>query len=325
MSANKKVSVIMAAYNASKYISDAINSVMAQLYQDWELIVVDDGSTDNTFEIVIDFMQRDFRITYLKTSHRGVCFARNAAIAKASGEWIAILDADDIWLPEKLEKQMIAAEMNHHVVAWGSYVQHLSSTGQILSLQKQGTTSVEEYDKLVAAGEIPFLVHSTLIVKKSVLDSIGVYDPSFPVSQDFELLSRIIFQGIVLAIPEPLVFYRIHKSSASMSKFFTQQKYLRWVLARHRGRIIRNDEGYLPTYNEFLIEEDKKSFVTKIKQALTLFGQFNYRKAGLLIADRSYIWGAWWLLIAIAVNPYYAIPRLWKQRLSPEARLYLRK
>lgn len=318
----KKVSIIMAAHNASKYISDAIDSVIAQSYQDWELIIVDDGSTDNTLEISMNYLQRDSRISFLRTSHRGVCFARNSAIAKATGEWIAILDADDIWLPEKLEKQMLAADSHHEVVAWGSYVQHLSSTGDILSLQKQGATSVEEYEKLIAAGEIPFLVHSTLVVKKSVLDVIGLYNPDFPVSQDFELVSRIITQGAVLAIPEPLVFYRIHKSSASMSKFFIQQKYLRWVLARHRATL---EKRYVPFYEEFMIEEENKPLLNKLKQSLTLFGQFNYRRAGLLIAERSYIWGVWWLLVAIAVNPYYSITRLWKQRLSPEARLYLRR
>lgn len=102
---NELVSIIMPSYNTEKFISETINSVLAQTYTNWELIIVDDCSTDNTDDVVASFS--DPRIKYLKNEkNSGAAVSRNRALREATGKWIAFLDSDDLWFPEKLEKQI---------------------------------------------------------------------------------------------------------------------------------------------------------------------------------------------------------------------------
>lgn len=103
---NKLVSIIMPSYNTAKYIEKSIKSILAQTYQNWELIIVDDCSTDNTDEIVGMFL-KDSRIYYIKNSiNKGAAISRNIALKEARGKWVAFLDSDDIWHPQKLERQI---------------------------------------------------------------------------------------------------------------------------------------------------------------------------------------------------------------------------
>ncbi len=115
------VSIIMPSYNTSKYIVETIQSVLAQTYKDWELLIVDDFSTDNTDEIVKPFLV-DERIHYLKNEQNsGTAVSRNRALREAKGRWIAFLDSDDLWMPEKLEKQIRFMEENGYYFSYTNY------------------------------------------------------------------------------------------------------------------------------------------------------------------------------------------------------------
>lgn len=119
---NDTVSIIMPSYNTAKFISQSIESVLAQTYTNWELVIVDDRSTDNTDEMVRPYLT-DPRIIYTKNDkNRGAAFSRNRALREAKGKWIAFLDSDDLWLPEKLERQIrFMKSRNYHF----SYTQYL--------------------------------------------------------------------------------------------------------------------------------------------------------------------------------------------------------
>ena len=105
------VSVIMPAYNCEKYVVEAINSVLAQTYKNWELLVLDDGSNDNTLQVIEEFSKNDSRIKALPNGkNMGVSATRNRGIELATGEWIAFLDSDDMWESKKLEKQLEVAK-----------------------------------------------------------------------------------------------------------------------------------------------------------------------------------------------------------------------
>ena len=117
------VSVIMPSYNTAKYIGETIKSVQAQTYENWELIIVDDCSTDNTDTAVEPFLS-DERIRYLKNSRNsGAAVSRNYALREAKGKWIAFLDSDDLWLPDKLEKQINFMLENGHHFSYTNYVE----------------------------------------------------------------------------------------------------------------------------------------------------------------------------------------------------------
>ncbi len=117
------VSVIMPSYNTAKFISETIDSVLTQTYTNWELIIVDDCSTDNTDEVVKSFLSDD-RIKYIKNEkNSGAAFSRNRALCEAKGKWIAFLDSDDLWLPEKLEKQIEFMEKNDYHFSYTNYIE----------------------------------------------------------------------------------------------------------------------------------------------------------------------------------------------------------
>lgn len=118
---NKLVSIITPCYNGAKYISQTIDAVIKQTYTDWEMIVIDDGSKDNSAEIVEEYMKKEPRIRLVKQQNAGSAAARNNGIRQANGRYIALLDADDIWYPEFLEKQTAFMEKNDAVCVYCSY------------------------------------------------------------------------------------------------------------------------------------------------------------------------------------------------------------
>ena len=120
---NELVSIIMPSYNTAKFISETIYSVLTQTYTNWELIIVDDCSTDNTDEVAKPFLS-DERIKYIKNEkNSGAAFSRNRALCEAKGKWIAFLDSDDLWLPEKLEKQIEFMEKNDYRFSYTNYIE----------------------------------------------------------------------------------------------------------------------------------------------------------------------------------------------------------
>ncbi len=207
------VSVIMPAYNAEKYIRQAIESVQAQTYQEWELIVVDDASTDNTYTIVNEYCQEDSRIKLLCNSqNQGVSRTRKNGVEAAAGEWIAFLDSDDAWHPEKLEKQLeIQKEHNAKLIFTGSafmdsegnpleWVLHVPKTIGYRQLLKQNLISNS----------------SVLIEKRSYQECAVLADD---MHEDFACWLRFLRKGnMAYGIDEPLLIYRLSAQSKSGNK-----------------------------------------------------------------------------------------------------------
>ncbi len=151
---SKKVSVITPAYNASEYIVETIESVLNQSYTNWEMLIVEDCSTDNTVEIVNKYCEKDSRIKLIKhTENQGVSAARNTALKQADGEYIAFLDSDDMWHSEKLTKQLAFMEENQYVLTYTGYQKYLSETkekGKIIDAPEKMTYESIFYNTAIA-------------------------------------------------------------------------------------------------------------------------------------------------------------------------------
>ncbi|HRL13268.1 MAG TPA: glycosyltransferase family A protein, partial [Aggregatilineales bacterium] len=123
----------MPAYNAASFIAQAIESILNQTLRNFELIIVDDGSTDTTAQIIADYAARDPRIKAIQGTHRGVSAALNLGLAEARAPWIAIMHADDVALPRRLERQLACAASDPRVIIWGANGYHIGVSGKRLS------------------------------------------------------------------------------------------------------------------------------------------------------------------------------------------------
>jgi len=311
------ISVVMPAFNSSNFIAKAIESILNQTFQDFELILVDDGSTDNTLEIMTHYREQDNRIQIIQSKHVGCSRARNLGINQSKFPWIAVMDADDIALPKRFAKQIEAANANPKVVAWGTYVHHVNLKEEVLSLQKHGLLTEEEFYDNMKRGDVPFVIHPTSLIKKEILLKVGGYDPKFSDADDFELFDRLSDYGPILVIPEPLLLYRLHSQSVSMNKYFIRDLLIKYVYTR-RSAQIKGEE--VVDLDQFIGNYKQRPFLLRTKHYLNNLSQFWYRKAGVFFSEKQYLQATLYLSMVIVLNPLYAIPRIWRQRLSPEAR-----
>jgi teichuronic acid biosynthesis glycosyltransferase TuaG len=210
------VSIVMPAYNCEKYVVEAINSVLAQTYRNWELLVLDDGSKDKTLQIIEEFSQKDSRIKALPNGkNMGVSATRNRGIELASGEWIAFLDSDDMWKPEKLEKQfeIVEKEAAEFLFTGSSYI---NEEGE----PYKGIFEVPEkitYKKLRNQNVISC---SSVLVKKKYFEHIKMEKDEM--HEDYAVWLRILKTGVTaFGVNEPLLIYRISRNSKSGNKMKT--------------------------------------------------------------------------------------------------------
>jgi glycosyltransferase involved in cell wall biosynthesis len=213
------VSVIMPAYNAQQFISSSIESVIAQTYTNWELIIVDDGSTDKTSDIVRKYAALDARVKYFYQENGRQAKARNTALQHTNSPLVAFLDSDDLWVKEKLELQVrtLMETGSDLVFSDGFVFSDNNTTDESLSFTtKSGKFSGPEwFESLSQLNVIPVL---SVIVRRSVLDKVGGFDenPRQHGVEDYDLWLTIARHGFVFyGMKEKLVRYRLHDNGTS--------------------------------------------------------------------------------------------------------------
>ncbi|NMA84098.1 MAG: glycosyltransferase [Epulopiscium sp.] len=213
---NDLVSVVMPAYNCENYITNAIESVLKQTYSNFELIVIDDGSKDNTLKIINDYGKKDYRVKVFRNKkNSGVSATRNRGISLAEGEWIAFLDSDDIWIEDKLEKQMncVYAQNAEFVFTGVSYI---DETGKSYSGIFEVPNEVS-YKKLLRQNVITC---SSVLVNKRYFENIRMEKDDM--HEDYAVWLRILRLGVTAySVNEPLLIYRISRNSKSGNKLKT--------------------------------------------------------------------------------------------------------
>lgn len=218
------ITVVIPNYNYSAFLPSALESVIRQTYTNWECIVVDDGSKDNSAEVVLSYSQKDPRIRLIRKTNGGLPSTRNEGIKSAKGEYVAFLDADDYWSDGKLERQVSCIrQTNAEVVFSNSEV--FSDTGK-LSEEIFKVRKLDVYDFL-AGNPIPGC-SSSIIVKKSVFDTAGLFDNDLRSSEDLDMLFRICLKGYSFeGVPYTDVFIRKHSGSmqANFLKMYVHKMY----------------------------------------------------------------------------------------------------
>ena len=210
----KSVSVIIPTYNYGRFIGEAVDSALAQTRAPLEVIVVDDGSTDDTAEVLAAYSDR---VRVLRQKNSGVAMARNAGIAAARGEYLAFLDSDDAWYPRKLERQMprFDAEPSLGLVHCGA--ETIDSAGRTLKTSVDGMEGRVAEAMLRLDREVIMPQGSSIVVPKRVAEEVGGFDARLPPSEDWDFCYRVAARYAVGYVPEVLVRYRLHGSGIHMN------------------------------------------------------------------------------------------------------------
>lgn len=224
------VSIITPSYKSERFISDTIESVLAQTYQNWEMIIIDDVSPDNSNKIIEEYCKKDSRIKLIKLEkNSGPAVARNRAIEEAKGRYIAFLDADDLWKPEKLEKQIRFMEEKNCALSYSAY-ETMTEEGQLQNKLINPPLKIA-YKDLLKSNYIGCLtaIYDTGKVGK-------VFMPLISKRQDYGLWLKILRKtDFAYGIDESLAVYRIMSNSVSSNKF---------KLLKFNYKLFREHEGF---------------------------------------------------------------------------------
>ena len=224
------VSVIMPSYNAERYIAESIESVLHQTYRNWELIITDDCSSDRTPEIVHSYCQQDQRISFVVAEqHSGIAQTRNQSIARAKGRFIAFLDNDDIWVPEKLDKQVQFMVENNYAFVYSAYeLMNEDGTPKGKTIKTAGVIDYDKYLKNTIIGS------GTIMLDTAKTGSLQM--PDNATSDDMALWCKILKDGHQAhPMKETLMKYRVRSNSASANKLKAAKDV--WLVYRKQEKL----------------------------------------------------------------------------------------
>ena len=220
-----KISVVLPVYNAEAYVGKAIESILHQTYADFELIIINDGSTDQSLEIVQSYT--DSRIKIVSRENKGLISSLNEGFALARGKYVARMDADDIALPQRFEKQVALLDVMPSVALCGTWVDVIDAQGVVkgdYAYPPIDTKAIRTY----TLRHNPF-IHPTVMLRKNVFEKVGGYRSVFKHVEDYELWTRIVFAYDVANIPEKLLHYRVSGESITRKNQIAMRLRGMWV------------------------------------------------------------------------------------------------
>jgi glycosyltransferase involved in cell wall biosynthesis len=241
------VSVVFRAYNCREYIGQAIDSILAQTFQDFEIVVVDDGSTDGTEAILKSYAQKDNRIRVIRNEpNQGPVRTMNIGVREAQGEFIAVHDADDLSLPHRLETQVNFLRSQPNITLMGGGAYFIDEEGEVLRV---GTTArkVGEAARQFLEGGQSF-IHTSCMYRRISIEAVGLYDEFFTSSHDYDMLVRMANTFEVAYYEEPLVKWRKLNTGITGKKKLAQAAFAELARirakAKREGRSINLQQEY---------------------------------------------------------------------------------
>jgi glycosyltransferase involved in cell wall biosynthesis len=227
------ISVIMPVWNSARYVGEAIDSILAQTLADYELLIIDDGSTDGTPEILRRYEKTDTRIRVLWQDHGGSVPGLNRGLAEARGEFIARMDADDIAMPDRFAIQVAYLQSHTACVVTGAAMLYVDPDGAPIDTQEAETDPETLLRNLLLLNPEPKsgLAHPTAMMRRKDVEAVGGYRSEFESTEDVDLWLRLAERGALGNVPEVLLHYRLHEESVSHRR--------RIIQARHHFQLAR--------------------------------------------------------------------------------------
>lgn len=245
------VSIVIPTFNVEKYIIETIESVLAQTYKHIELIVIDDGSTDNTSKLIESYGSK---VRFIRQENSGVCLARNRGITETTGELICLMDHDDYWFPEKISRQVEVMQQHIDIgVVYSSFIRwHPNSSGKYPAPDSWDVKSTPDNVDTVFSGWIYhqflldcWMLTSTAMFRREVFNTSGMFDPTLPYGEDWDLWLRISRDYPFIKLTRPNTLYRQHQSQGSRVQrpidyrsMLISQAISRWGLSSSDGRTV---------------------------------------------------------------------------------------
>lgn len=219
------VSVVMSVYNGERWLKESIDSVLCQTFADFEFIIVDDGSTDQSPEIILEYASRDSRIIVITKENSGLAESLNAGIERARGCWIARMDADDICKPDRFQKQVSYLKRNTNVALVSGAVEYIDESGEVFGRTYPITSKKQIKKKILNFGNI--IVHPAVMMRSDAINSCGGYCAGLTTVQDYHLWRKFLRKNYDLSIlPDVLIYYRISGFAISNIKRTEKLDYL---------------------------------------------------------------------------------------------------
>ena len=213
--------VLLPVKNGIPYIEEAIKSILDQTFSDFNLFVIDDGSSDETAAVVGKFADSDSRIRLIDFQGEGLIDALNNGLALSKSPLIARMDADDISMPMRFERQVSYLQAHPEVVVVGSWTKIINHEGNLLNTMEKYPTSPTELQRRLFSNENP-LAHPTVMMRSDKIKALGGYRKPLKAAEDYDLWLRVAETGKLANVPEPLLWYRIHPGQVSAAHRLAQ-------------------------------------------------------------------------------------------------------
>jgi glycosyltransferase involved in cell wall biosynthesis len=220
----------MPVYNTERYVAHAVRSVLAQTFEDFEFIILDDGSTDNSVHIIQEYAEDDDRVRFFPLEHQGYVSLLRRGLNHCRGEYVARMDSDDISTPDRFLKEIEFLRANPEVVAVGSRVVLIDPFGSQFEQPGHKTTH-EEIEAELLKGVGWAMVHPSVMMRRDALMRVGGYREDLAVSEDLDLFLRLAEVGRLQNLPDVLLQYRQHLLSVNYTKYEQQKAVKRQIVA----------------------------------------------------------------------------------------------
>jgi glycosyltransferase involved in cell wall biosynthesis len=301
------VSVVMAVYNGERFVRETIDSVLNQTFAEFELVAVDDGSTDSSLEILNAYTRNDSRVVIVRQNHGGLPAALNAGIRHAKYDLIARIDSDDRMLPNRLERQVAFLEPRPEIAVACSDCYFLDITGKRIG-QSSCVVDVERGRRERNPGLFLDFAHPTVMMRKKVLQEVGGYREDLSYGEDRHLWGYLVTRGYSIECQhEFLTEFRLHGGSMTMNRAQQQHEISSWI----NTNVVRLLEGKPElSREEFRAWKQQQPFATKVRDHLDFKSIHNFKRATRFYGEGKYLQCAFSLAAAVTLNPGRMIKRI---------------
>ncbi|GAB3163107.1 glycosyltransferase family 2 protein [Telluribacter humicola] len=307
------VSVILPVYNQESYIAETIESILAQTYQHFEILILDDGSTDQSAQVIREYEKKDARIKAYYEKNAGRSKATNKLVEKASGLLCALIDADDLMLPDRLEKQVAFHAQHPELAASSCHCYYIDRKGKTMGTQVYTSLqTVDDCRNVLAKDQVVLCAYTGIMIAKSAFLEVGGLDQKFWPCEDMEFVNRLINKGhLITIIQEPLMKYRVHPASAMQSSSWldtvTKIDYVHYCIHQQR----KNEPDI--TLEQFTDNIRLLSSLEKLNKKRQYYSmQFN-REAGFYFYKSNYARFGLYFFVSVVLDPAFVLKNIQKR------------